>query len=269
MNVVETVDPARRIARVRPPLPGPGVCGICRGPASEGRGYCWCCRRVCALLGEVPGSIPYVLPMVAFAPGDVWNVMLRRYKDAPVVAARRHFAKLLSVETEHFFTAHGDCLRVTTGGFDSYCVVPTTRPHTRTMFPHPLEAVLAGVSAFEPLGAIRLAPFQPSFHLRPRTEAFVADDPTRVAGRRVLVVEDSWVTGARALSAVVALRSARAVVTAVLVIGRSVDPSASLLSRSWWTDLRRASATADFVDGEGPCSDGCLMTVPGGSVPAK
>ena len=41
------------------------------------------------------------------------------------------------------------------------------------------------------------------------------------------MVDDCWVTGARALSAVQLSAGAGATVTGVLVLGRSVDPSAS------------------------------------------
>src|ERR1700722_15201549 len=98
MNVVEMVERVGSIETFRPPSPGPRICGICRGPKRDESAFCWCCRRVCAALGEVPGCMPFVFPMVAFRPGDAWNITLRRYKDAPVVAARRHFATLLTAK---------------------------------------------------------------------------------------------------------------------------------------------------------------------------
>jgi predicted amidophosphoribosyltransferase len=250
-------EPQRKIPVVTPPLPGPGVCRICRGPARESSHYCWCCRQVCSVLGESPASVPRVQPIVVFRPGDSWSVVLRRYKDAPVVAARRHFSSLLAQEVERFLTAHGDCLRTRTLGFDSYCVVPTSRPQRRVVAPHPLEALLAGVAALAPLCHARLSPAQPTEHLHPSTGAFEVVDPASVTGRRILVVDDSWVTGARALSAVVALEQPGATVAGILVLGRSVDPSASVTSRSWWASLGRRANGASF--GRGPCSDECLV----------
>ncbi len=64
----------------------------------------------------------------------------------------------------------------------------------------------------------------------------MADRTENGTRNRVLVVDDSWVTGARALSAVAALNSAGTPVAGVLVLGRSVDTSASSRSRSWWDD---------------------------------
>lgn len=259
MKVADTVEPVRRIAAVRPPLPGRCVCRICRGPARDGSEFCWCCRRVCAALGETPRSMPPVLPMLAFRPGDVWSVTLRRYKDAPVIAARRHFARLLTEEAERFLTVHVGCLEKQTGGFDSYCVVPTSRPQARALSRHPLEAVLTGVSTLASSEVVRMAPVEAARHLRPNVDAFVPVECSRVSERRVLLVDDSWVTGARALSAVMALRAARATVAGVVVIGRSVDPSASSNSKSWWTDLVQISRETELMDDARPCSGDCQV----------
>jgi hypothetical protein len=259
MNVPEWVHPVGGIAVVRPPLPGPLVCGICRGPSRAGSEFCWCCRKVCAALGEMPASVPYVWPTAVFGPGDPWSLCLRRYKDAPVAAARRHFASVLGAEAERFLAIHGRCLREATGGFDSYSVVPTSRLQARAIGRHPLEAVIAGVGALSALDPVRLRPSGPTSHLKPSAGAFVAVDESRVAGRRALVVEDCWVTGARALSAVAALRSAGVSVTGILVLGRSVDPSASSASGSWWADL---GCRSGFTDGAWRCSHNCIALSP-------
>jgi predicted amidophosphoribosyltransferase len=259
MNVPERVRTAEGIAIVRSPLPGPFVCEICRGPSRAGSEFCWCCRKVCAALGEMPASVPHVLPIAVFGPGDPWSLCLRRYKDSPVVVARRHFASVLAAEAERFLAIHGRCLREATGGFDACCVVPTSRPHARAIGRHPLEALIAGVGALSALDLVRLIPSGPTNHLEPSPGAFVAADESRVAGRRALVVEDCWVTGARALSAVAALGSAGVTVTGILVLGRSVDPSASSASASWWADLGCSSGS---TDGAWRCSHKCFAPSP-------
>jgi predicted amidophosphoribosyltransferase len=259
MNVPGKVHPVGGIAVVRPPLPGLLVCEICRGTSRPGLEFCWCCRKVSAALGVVSVSLPHVFPIAVFRPGDAWSLCLRRYKDAPVVAARRHFARVLATEAERYLAIHGDCLREETGGFDAYSVVPTSRPQARAIGRHPLEAVMAGVGALSALDLVRLVPSGPTGHLEPNPRAFVAADESCVAGRRLLVVEDCWVTGARALSAVAALRRAGATVTCVLVLGRSVDPSASSAAASWWGGLSRRSG---FTDGAWRCSHNCFAPSP-------
>jgi predicted amidophosphoribosyltransferase len=266
MNVPGKVRPVEGISVARPPLPGPLVCEICRGPSRAGSGFCWCCRKVSAALGVMPASLPHVLPIAVFGPGDPWSICLRRYKDAPGVAARRHFANVLATEAERSLAIHGDCLREETGGFDAYCVVPTSRPQARATGRHPLEAVMADVDALSALELVRLVPSAPTAHLDPSPGAFVAGGESLVAGKRVLVVEDCWVTGARALSAVVALSRAGASVTGVLVLGRSVDPSASSASGSWWV---RFGYRSGFTDGSWRCSHNCLATSPPVSRPGR
>jgi hypothetical protein len=260
MSTAETVEHARRMVVTRPPLPGPGVCRICRGPAREGSEFCWCCRSVCSALEEAPASMPHVLPIAAFRPGDTWSVVLRRYKDAPVVASRRHFSKLLSAVVERVLAAHGGCLWLQSGGFDAYCVVPTSRPQPRIEPPHPLESLLAGIGYLELRELVRLRPVKVVRHLQPSAEAFVPAHSSCPAGKRILLIDDSWVTGARALSAVVALRAAHATVAGALVIGRSVDPSASSNSRSWWADLGPVTRESGFTDDAGACSEVCLRS---------
>jgi predicted amidophosphoribosyltransferase len=257
MKSVQAKD--ARIAVVRPLLDDPRVCSLCRGPTRASSRYCWCCSKVCSLLGANPRSMPRVIPVHVFVPGDNWNVSLRRYKDAPVVAARRYFTKLLASELETFLAAHGDCLDEGTGGFEAWCVVPTSRPGSRATSPHPLESVLAGVGALSRFDLVRLLPIKPTHHLQPTTGAFVPADLKAVSHRRVLLVDDSWVTGARALSAVVALRSAGAKVAGVLVLGRSVDPTASSFSRSWWAAYDSTRSGVVRESGTGPCSDRCLV----------
>ena len=257
MNSVQANE--ARVALVGPSLVDPPACALCKGPARAGSRYCWCCNKVCCALRVNPGSMPLVVPVHLFAPGDHWNVMLRRYKDAPAIAARQYFTGLLVSELELFLAAHGGCVRAATGGFEACCVVPSSRPASRATSPHPLESVLAGVGALSGLDVVRLASVEPTHHLRPSIGAFVPPDPKAVSNRRVLLFDDSWVTGARALSAVVALRSAGAKVAGVLVLGRAVDPSASSFSRWWWAASRGPRSAVVGGTATTSCSDLCVV----------
>lgn len=244
MNSVEASE--TRVAPVGPIFVGPPACTLCKGPTRAGSLYCWCCNRVCSALRANPGSMPRVVPLHLFAPGDSWNISLRRYKDAPVVAARRYFTRLLTSELELFLAAHGGCLHAATGGFEACCVVPSSRPGSRATSPHPLESVLAGVGELSRLDVVRLVLVEPTDHLRPSTAAFVPAGPEAISNRRVLLFDDCWVTGARALSAVVALRSAGAEVAGVLVLGRSAAFGSP-----------RSGVVRGF--GTNSCSDRCVV----------
>jgi hypothetical protein len=108
---------------------------------------------------------------------------------------------------------------------------------------------VAGVPWLAALPRIRLGPGPAvAGHLRPAGDAFSA--PAEGRGRRVLLVDDTWVTGARAASAVAALHGAGASVAAVVVVGRLVDPAASPARAGWW----RARET-----GQGGRASGCCL----------
>ena len=57
------------------------------------------------------------------------------------------------------------------------------------------------------------------------------------AGRRVLVVDDTFSTGARAQSAAATLRRAGYEPAGVAVVGRTVEPDASAWARRFWESL--------------------------------
>jgi hypothetical protein len=108
-----------------------------------------------------------------------------------------------------------------------------TRRAVATTTAHPLHAVCDATTAFG--GALRMELSRgPGAvrHLRPSADAFVP--ASEVAGCRVLVVDDTWTTGAHALSAAAALTGSGATVTGILVIGRAVDPGAAPGVAAWW-----------------------------------
>jgi hypothetical protein len=70
-------------------------------------------------------------------------------------------------------------------------------------------------------------------HLAPDPHAYaVTGDVER---RRVLLVDDTWVTGARIRSAAAALQRAGASVVAMTVVGRIVDTRAAPGNARWWS----------------------------------
>ena len=235
MASLVVVEPKKWFAPVLAPHAGPDVCTTCRGPVRAGSVHCWCCTKVCAGLAIEPDSLPPVVPIGLYRPGDPWNAVLRRYKDAPVGAARRYFVNLLKTRTEQYLSLHGACLARETKGFDAYCVVPSSQRGRLVTAPHPLESVLGAIPAMRSFDVVRMsAGDAQAGHLRPDKAAFVPEEVASVTDRRILVVDDSWITGARALSAVTALDAVGATVAGVLILGRSVDTSASEYSRSWW-----------------------------------
>ncbi len=240
--------PPRRLGLPAPPA-GPGVCATCHGPAADGGTDCWCCRSMARRLS--PGAVaagrgPLVVPSAVFRVGDGMHRVLRGYKDAPAVAARRHFAASLRAHLARFVADHGPCLAAATGGWDAVAVVPSSgrgagaapRPS------HPLDGVVGALPGFGDVFRIVLRRARGDVgHLVPHRQAFALEEGAR--GRRVLVVDDTWVTGARLHSAAAALADAGAEVVGALVAGRSVDVGARPATARWWSWLESGAAVPD------------------------
>jgi hypothetical protein len=178
------------------------------------------------------------------------HAALRRYKDAPAVSARAHFSRLLAALVDQFLGAHRECLLGELGDWHAVCAVPSsTRGRAR-----PVEAVLSRVEGLRGLEVVELdrGPGHAS-HLSPSAEAFTA--PPGLVGARLLVLDDTWVTGARARSAAQALRPGGAEVAGIVAIGRAVDPDAAPWVRQWW-DAQRAGSPARSSCGLGCCTAG-------------
>ena len=180
-----------------------------------------------------------VVPVAACRPGDGLHSALRRYKDAPSVAARRHYVALLAERMEQFLSAHVGCLWSGSGGWDALAVVPSsTRAPLRRSSVHPLQALLRRVPSLAGTPLLTLARgTEPVGHLAPDPRAFVA--PSAMAGRRVLLVDDTWVTGATARSAAACLAGSGVTVPGVLVLGRAVEPGAQRTTSHWWHHCRQ------------------------------
>ncbi|MGH3203292.1 MAG: hypothetical protein ACRDP5_14735 [Streptosporangiaceae bacterium] len=246
-----------------PPAPRPAGspaadCAVCRGPVRPGFARCYQCDRHAllgsALLADAVVPISYAIKGTPFAdhlwrykstprpssssaspapvlvpsssaspalvpvpssfasPGPVLAPAAAR---TPVLARASVLALLLA-----FLADHGPCVWQRAGmpPPDLLAVVPTGagRPG-----PHPL---LRMVSPYLRLPACRLA-------LRPGRQGRDLDLDrfeilTRPAGASVLLLDDTWVSGASAQSAAAALKLAGARHVAVVVLGRHVNPGA-------------------------------------------
>jgi hypothetical protein len=202
-----------------PPRPGPPgslppSCDVCRGPARPGFARCYQCGLHDllgrGLLADAVVPISYAIRGTAFA-DDLW-----RYKwwQAPAASAQ---ASVLAVLLA-FLADHGACVwrHAEMPPPGRLAVVPTGagRPG-----PHPLFRL---VSPYLRLPACPLA-------IRPGRQGRDLDlDRFRAGpvppGASVLLLDDTWVSGASAQSAAASLKQAGARHVAVIVLGRHVNP---------------------------------------------
>ena len=218
-SVHEVSEPLAGLCRPVP-APGPGVCVVCRGCARPEFSTCYSCARVTA---QVRRPCHRVVPLSLYAiPGGL-HATLRGYKDGESGADRRRYAALVVSLLARFLFDHGDCLgSCRAGGWDFITTVPSTNRDG----PHPLAS------------ALRLVPWLAAQHQETLVRGTAAmahnvasDDGfvvrSGVRGARVLVVDDTFTTGARVQSAASALQLAGARVVAAVPIGRVVDPCCS------------------------------------------
>jgi hypothetical protein len=214
------------------PDPGPGVCRVCRGPVPGDRRVCFACGVVARRLGRP--LAPVVPARLCPLPGPLYTVLLG-YKESPVYEARLRFGALVRALVRSFLLGRGDRLEAMAGGaFDLVVLVPSThRPGVAPLgrvggLGHDVAAALPAARwAADLLQRAEAAGGPPPVaHMRPDPAAFTLDAPGRaaVSGARVLLLDDTYVSGARSQSAAATLARAGARCTLIAPLGRVLRP---------------------------------------------
>lgn len=235
---------------------------MCCGPAPGAERVCFACRFVARRLGVV---LAPALPMqMCPLPGPLYTVLMG-YKEAPVAEARARFGPIVRSLTAGFLRAHADCIAGLAGGRPHFVLpVPSTvRPGGSPIARVPglaadVESALPGVR----WTGLLFRTSEPIGHMRPSARAF-AVPPTlrcRVDGRRLVLLDDTYVSGARSQSAAAALRRAGAASVVVVALGRVLRPDRVPAHAEFLG--RREPAGAAFVDVNGPCAR-CVQTEAG------
>jgi hypothetical protein len=190
---------------------------VCRGPASAGRRTCFACRVVARRLGL---PLTPVVPMrLCPLPSPLYTVLLG-YKELPVEEARLRFGAIVRTIVASFLRVRGAQLASLVGGsVDVVSVVPSTHrsgaaPLARVEgLGDAIGVALPGACWVPDLLCRAGGPggSPPVAHMRPLPAAFHLHVPNRhlVSGARVLLVDDTYVSGARSQSAAAALRPDR------------------------------------------------------------
>ena len=208
-------------------------------------------------------SLAPVLPAaLAPVPGPLYGDLLC-YKESSLDEERQRAAGHLACLLRQFLAHHRRCLEDALGGTAqvALAVPSTSRPgpaslerlgHLAELVPGALGIPLDwGVDLLRRTGA----PIGP---MHPNARAFAVPDEykTQVRQRRVLVLDDSYVSGARSQSAAAALRLAGARAVVILPLGRVLRPD-------------RVAAHAEFLQQlaapSGHCAR-CLSGEAGGEV---
>jgi predicted amidophosphoribosyltransferase len=205
------------------PRPGPGVCVVCFNLTD---GYQWC--YACAHGRNVLDAVAPISYSVAH---ESLHRALFGYKRLPEPLAHSLRAELTTI-LSRFLARHERCLARTAGtpGFDLVATVPSGERYRDQA--HPLPRIVT-----QALGATAARPermlCRSAFETGDREYDFLKYLAVRpLDGEAVLLVDDTWTTGANAQSAAAALKAAGAGRVAAVAIGRHVN-------REWGDNDRR------------------------------
>ncbi len=219
---------------------------------------CFACRSIARRLGVF---LAPVFPVrLCPLPSPLYAVLMG-YKEAPVREARDRFAPMVRMLVSQYAAAHAPCLAAAAGGaLDAVLPVPSTA--------RPSGAPLAGVEGLDraacahvlatwvPGALIRAA--APVGHMRPDAGAFTVPSSLRhlIDGRRVLLLDDTYVSGARSQSAAAALRRAGARAVVIVALGRVLRPDRSARHADFLARHRR-TAPIEPLEAGGPVEPCC------------
>jgi predicted amidophosphoribosyltransferase len=217
------------------PRPGPSVCEVCLD-LTDGRRRCLRCDRA-------PEWLDAVAPVSYSVAHEQLHHALAGYKRPPAVVARRFEIELAAV-LWRFLAVHEPCLAhaAATNEFELVTTVPSSnRQRDRA---HPLHRIV-GELAGPTRARFKRVLSRSAAAVRPRTYDPAKFETARdLTGTSVLLIDDTWTTGANARSAAAALKQAGAATVAAVVIGRH-------LHRDYGDNDRQLGALSSPFDWEG------------------
>lgn len=210
------------------PRHGRDVCELCFN-LTDGYERCYACA-------SHPHWLDLIAPISYSVGGEQLHHALASYKRLTGEPARRFTVELAAVLWRHLAT-HERCVARAAGlgrdRFDLVTTVPSTDPSRDAE--HPLRRIV-GELAGPTRERYERALLRTDAPARPRTFDPSKYSATReLRGAAVLLIDDTWTTGANAESAACALKSAGAGHVAAVVIGRHVN-------RGWRQNDSRLSA---------------------------
>lgn len=196
------------------------TCETCTTPVNPGYPECIPCeRRRLAASAQGHQLATLVLPLVYAETHTQAARLMYGYKD---VTANARLQRRLTLLLALALTLHRGCIDAQVGQpAEIWTFIPSTTG--KRSGPHPLQTVARKA---EP-APIELTLGLSDLALGPRDYSparWVIEHPDLIRDRHVLVIDDTWTTGAKVQSAASALRAAGALAVTVMVIARWLDP---------------------------------------------
>lgn len=220
---------------------GPGVCSTCWTFNDPSYDRCYRC-------GFGPDNLNVVVPITYAPRGDQMHTALRGYKDEPRQDTRQYHTVRLAAILWRFLDRHESCVAAAAGvdGFDLVATVPS-KTKARDDNRRGLRTIVGRISrpTAERWERVLLPGDTPQEDRAYQPGRFTIS--RRLDGQNVLLIDDTWVTGASIQTAAADLRHAGAGVVAGVVIGRYLVPG---FGGDWgttgerWSDLPKTFSWA-------------------------
>ena len=195
------------------------TCQICTAPV-EGSLLCNRCSEHRSSFGNALADL--VVPVVYGGQTAQSQTLFYGYKDPSAAQPGDERRSVMHLMFGTVGLLHRRCIEAVVGAAITAVV---TVPSTRQRADHPLPALAAGCLPRTPRLLALPAALQPA---DPRTvvpDRFVLTPVSAPADQHVLVLDDTWATGARTQSMAVALRQLGAAHVSILVLARWLAPS--------------------------------------------
>jgi hypothetical protein len=215
----DTAAVARQLVRraggyLRNPIRETGAtCAVCTTPV-DGFDRCFVCQSA---YGVTPGLADLVMPLTYGVAGAQSGFLLRAYKDSCDARVRQQQGVVINWLLYLAILVHEGCIgrRV---GLAVGCRLAVASVRGRVGV-HPFEVITRQMNATRE--SPRLTVSQSDTGERGvSADRFTLDPETDLTGQHVLILDDTWTTGANAQSAVLAARRGGATAVTVMVVGR-------------------------------------------------
>lgn len=209
------------------------VCPVCLGVKGGEFATCAGCRNAGLEAHLGAGRTASFIPLsTAFQgggnePAATWYRALQEYKDTKA-GFDEHHQKVTAVVAMGLRSQQQRIEQLLGGGIDRVTVVPSSRSHLlapQALPTQPLYRALHRSRWLQALLVPTLAHSGRKFRSTVSPDAFSCVDDVAVRGKRFVLVDDSWVSGANAVSAYRRLLSCGAAAAVVVTAARVVRPS--------------------------------------------
>jgi hypothetical protein len=215
----DTATVAQQLVRraggyLRNPIRETGVtCGVCTTPV-DGFDRCFVCQSA---YGATPGLADLVMPLTYGIAGTQSGFLLRAYKDTSDARVRQQHGRVINWLLYLAILVHEGCIGRRVGiAIGCRLAVPSARGRVGV---HPFEVITRQMNATRDSPNLAVSPADTGERVV-SVDKFTLNPEADLAGQHVLILDDTWTTGANAQSAVLAARRAGAAAVSVMVVGR-------------------------------------------------